>query len=184
MLNGIFKQSGQEHGRDGNVDVAIDLETPAYNILGFEYAPTSDEEKALLEESVAALEAGELLVLNPDAECTLVSATVQTTLAEEDLQKEGHDSDGEGHEEEGIDTDEESHDEEDSDEEKHDEQTHSDIDVSYNIECQAAENLESLDASNLFAQFPNFEDIQVQWISDTEQSAADLTPNETLLVFK
>jgi len=174
-------------------DVAIDLETPAYNILGFEYAPTSDEEKALLEEAVAALEAGGLLQLSPDAGCTLMSASVQTGFSEEghDSDEEGHHDDEEGHDEEGHDSDEKDHDEEGHhgdeeghDEESHGEETHSDIDVSYNLECQAPENIESLDASNLFAQFPNFEDIQVQWISDTQQSATDLTPDNPVLALK
>lgn len=163
-------------------DVAIDLETPAYNILGFEYAPTSDEEKALLAESVAALEAGGLLQLSPDAECTLVAANVETKFSEEAHDEEGHDEDEEGESEEGH--DEEGHDEEGHDEEGHDEESHSDIDVSYNLECQQPENIESLDASELFAQFPNFEDIQVQWISDTEQSATGLTPDNPVLAFK
>ena len=72
-------------------DVAIDLQTPAYNILGFEYAPTSDAEKALLAERIAALETGALLQFSPDAECTVVSASVQTGFSEEGHDAEGHD---------------------------------------------------------------------------------------------
>ncbi|MEM7125355.1 MAG: DUF2796 domain-containing protein [Chloroflexota bacterium] len=210
-------------------DVAIDLQTPAFNVLGFEYEPTSDEEKALMAESVAALEAGGLLQLSPEAGCTLVSATVQTAYSEEGhdeeshseeghdedaeghdgeghdedaeghSDEEGHDEDGEGHsDEEGHDEDAEGHDgeghdedaeghdgeghgEEGHDEDDHSEEVHSDIDVSYNLECQQPENLASVDASALFAQFPNFEDIDVQWISDTQQSAGELTPDNPTL---
>ena len=187
-------------------DVAIDLQTPSYNVLGFEYTPTSNEEKALLMESVSALEAGGLLLLSSDAGCTLVSASVQTTLLEESHGEEEHDEDGhdsdegdhgeEGHDEDGHDSDEEAHGEEDHDEDGHDsdeedhgeeghsEAVHSDIDVSYNLECQAPENIVELDASELFVQFPNFEGIQVQWVSDTQQSAADLTPDNPVLQFK
>lgn len=184
------EHGAHEHGAaalmiawSGN-EMAIDLQTPTYNVLGFEYAPTSDEEKALLMESVAALEEGGLLQLSPDAECTLVSASVQTEFTKEghDSDEEGHDK--EGHDEEGHDSDEEGHGEEGHDEESHDEETHSDIAISYNLECQQPDNIASLDASELFAQFPNFEDIQVQWISDTQQSAADLTPDTPVLSFK
>jgi hypothetical protein len=147
-------------------EMAIDLETPAYNVLGFEHAPASDEEQTLLEESVAALEAGDLLQLNPDAECTVVSADVQTTLSEEEHAAE------EEHEEEGH------------EEEEHEEEVHSDIDVAYTITCQQPENIASVDASALFAQFPNFEEIEVQWVSDTQQSAADLTPENPVILFK
>jgi len=171
-------------------DVAIDLETPSYNILGFEYAPSSDEEKALLAESMAALESGELLTLSPDAGCTVISVDIQTSFEEKghNEDEEGHNEDEEGHneDEEGHNEDEEGHneDEEGHNEDDHDEEIHSDIDVSYNLECEQPENIASLDASQLFAQFPNFEDIQVQWISDTEQSAADLTPDNPVLELK
>ncbi|MEZ4705714.1 MAG: DUF2796 domain-containing protein [Caldilineaceae bacterium] len=151
-------------------EMAIDLQTPAYNVLGFEYAPTSDEEKAALAESVAALEAGTLLQFSPDAECTLVSASVQTGFSEEAHNEEGHSEEG--------------HDEEGHDEEAHSAETHSDIDVSYNLTCQQPENIASLDASALFAQFPNFEEIEVQWVSDTQQSAAHLTPDNPVLSFE
>ena len=159
------EHEAHEHGAaelmiawSGN-DLAIDLQTPAYNVLGFEYAPTTDAEQALLDESVAALEAGELLQFSPDANCTLISVTVETELAEE-----AHEEGEEMQETEG--------------------ETHSDIDASYNIQCQQPDNLESLDVSKLFAQFPNFEDLRAQWVSDVQQSAKDLTPDDPILSFE
>lgn len=304
-------------------EMAIDLETPAYNVLGFEYAPTSDEEKALLEESVAALEAGDLLQLNPDAECTVVSADVQTTLADE-AHEETHSEEAHEHEEEkspvehackhlaegpevavtaaaaadlagttavtgthirldvtlaasegyiaytaaeageyifyadsavtlalqhadgemiqpestlaadaladcpsfvtaftfdlaagdnilaitnadgssettlvhlvveavGGDHEHGEHEDEDEaghadhDEEGHAEEVHSDVDAAYNLTCRQPENIASIDAGALFAQFPNFAEIEVQWVSDTQQSAGDLTPENPVLSFE
>jgi hypothetical protein len=136
-------------------ELAIDLETPAYNVVGFEYTPTSEEEKALLDESVAALEAGDLLQFSPGADCSFTSAVVQTELSEA------------AHEEE-VEA----------------EETHSDIDVAYAVQCQNPDDLESLDASGLFARFPNFEALQVQWISDTQQSATELTPDDPVVSFR
>ena len=159
------EHEAHEHGAaelmiawSGN-ELAIDLQTPAYNVLGFEYAPATDAEQALLDESVAGLESGELLNFSPDANCTLISATVATDLAEE-----AHEEDEETHEAE--------------------EETHSDIDVSYNIQCQQPDKLESLDISKLFAQFPNFEALRAQWVSDVQQSAKDLTPDDPVVSFR
>lgn len=159
------EHGAHEHGAaelmiawSGN-ELAIDLETPAYNVFGFEYAPKTDAEKALVDESVAALEAGDLLQFSPDANCTLTSAKIETKLAEE-----AHEEEEEGHEAE--------------------EETHSDIDVSYNIQCQHPDKLESLDVSKLFDQFPNFESLRAQWVSDTAQSAKDLTPDDSILSFE
>ena len=159
------EHGAHEHGAaelmiawSGN-DLAIDLQTPAYNVLGFEYAPSTDVEQALLDQSVADLESGDLLQFSPDANCTLMSAAVKTELAEE-----AHEEDEEAHEAE--------------------EETHSDIDVSYNIQCQQPDKLESLDVSKLFGQFPNFEALRAQWVSDDQQSAKDLTPDDPVLSFE
>ena len=45
-------------------EMAIDLRTPAYNVVGFEYVPTTDAEIALLEESIAVLEEGTLSLIH------------------------------------------------------------------------------------------------------------------------
>jgi len=142
-------------------ELAIDLETPAYNVLGFEYVPSSESEKSLFDESVATLEAGDLMQFSPDAHCTLISAVVQTRLAEEE------------HEEA-----------EDHEEHSDEEETHADIDVAYSVQCENPDELESLDVTALFTHFPNFEALQVQWISDTQQSATELTAEDAVLSFK
>ncbi len=155
------EHGAHEHGAatltiawSGN-ELAIDLETPAFNVLGFEYAPTSEEEKSLLDESVAALEAANLLQLSPKANCTFTSAVVQTDLSEAANAEEDEET-----------------------------ETHSDIDVAYAVQCQNPDELESLDADGLFARFPNFVALQVQWVSDTQQSALELTADDPIVSFK
>ncbi len=133
-------------------ELAIDLETPAFNVLGFEHAPGSQDEQDLLDESVAALQTGDLLQLSPEADCSLVSADVHTDLADAE-------------EEDG-------------------QETHSDIDVSYLVQCQNPGELQAVDAGELFSQFPNFEALQVQWVSDSNQSAAELTAEDPILSFE
>ena len=62
--------------------------------------------------------------------------------------------------------------------------THSDIEAAYSVECQQPDQLTELDITALFSQFPNFEDLQVQWVSDTQQSADTLTSDNTTLSFE
>lgn len=135
--------------------LAVDLDTPAFNVLGFEYTPASDEEIAFADESVAFLESGAFLQFSPDANCALVSADIHTQFSEDT------------HEDEA---------------EK--ESTHSDIEAAYIIECEQPDDLTTLDMSDLFNQFSNFADLQVQWVSDTQQSADTLTPTNTVLSFE
>lgn len=129
-------------------ELVIDLNTPAYNVLGFEYAPLTIQQEVLLEESIAAFQTGDLLVLSPDAGCEMSLIHVETDI-EDDNRLDGA--------------------------------THSDFEVMHNIECQNPSALESVDAGPLFSRFPNFETVQVQWVSDTTQSAKELTQNDTIV---
>ena len=141
-------------------EIAIDLQTPAFNVLGFEYAPVSEEEKTLLSESVAALAAGNLLQLDPSAGCTLVEADVDSELLGDD------------------------HGDEEHADEDHGDEVHNDMTAAYLFICEQGDEVRSLDASPLFARFPNFEAIRVQWLSETQQSAATLSPEEPVLSFE
>jgi hypothetical protein len=145
-------------------EIVMELETPAFNVLGFEHAPSTTAEEELLAESVAMLQEGNLLqILAADAECTLSDAVVNTTIGEDEHE----------HEEEG----EAEHEEEEG-------EVHSDIDVSYTFQCQNPEQIEMVDAGELFAQFPNFEELEVQWVSDTQQSSAELTPDNPIVTLE
>jgi hypothetical protein len=57
--------------------------------------------------------------------------------------------------------------------------SHSEITVSWVFECENADDVSQVDAAGLFAEFPNFEDVDVQWVSESEQSAAELSPSAT-----
>lgn len=157
---GVREHDAHEHGAAelsvawSGSELAVDLDTPAYNILGFEYAPSSSEEQAILDETIAALEAGDLLQFSPEADCTVMSASVETELDEAE-----HSEDEEA-------------------------EVHSDIVVSYNVQCQNPDRLEMLDLTRLFERFPNFEDLRAQWISDTSQSAKQLTAADPVIAFE
>lgn len=148
-----------EHGQAtltiawSGTDLAIDLQIPAYNILGFEYAPSTGADKELLSESIATLKTGGLMRLTPEAECAIVAADVETELTET----------------------EDDHGEE--------EKSHSDFDVFYSVQCKKPDELVAVDASGLFTAFPNFAAIRVQWISDSGQAAKTLTAEDAILSF-
>lgn len=57
--------------------------------------------------------------------------------------------------------------------------SHSEITVSWVFECENADDVSQVDAAGLFAEFPNFEDVDVQWVSESQQSAAELSPSAT-----
>lgn len=61
---------------DGN-EMAIDLDGPAANLIGFEHQPSTPEQTAVLAKTLELLRVGDALFLTPaDANCRMVSAAV------------------------------------------------------------------------------------------------------------
>ena len=95
--------------------VLIGLESPAANIVGFEHAPASAEERAALDRAMATLKDGaRLFHLPAEAGCRLVEATVETPLT------------GEAGEAAGA-------------------EAHADIDAEYRFECAEPDRLAQME---------------------------------------
>jgi len=123
-------------------EVAIDLISPTFNVFGFEYEPTTDDDIAIEADRTEVISDAGIMAINSEAGCTLVEP------AETEVEREG---------------------------------SHSEITVSWVFSCENPDAIEQIDASELFAAFPNFEDVDAQWISESDQSADELTPASTTL---
>lgn len=143
-------------------EIEVDLDTPGFNLFGFEHEPTTDEESQIVAGAVQALESGDLLILNSEAACRVTDVAVTTDMS--------HEGDGDAE-----------HDESDHEEE---DEVHSDAEAQFSYVCDSPEAIRLLDLSALFDRFPNFETLNVQWISDTSQSAAELTAESPVLNFQ
>lgn len=126
-------------------EVAVDLISPTFNVFGFEYEPTTDEDLAIETDRTAALIAPGMIAINDEAACSLANP------AETAVEREG---------------------------------SHAEITVSWAFTCANPDEIGEVDLSGLFAEFPNFEDIDAQWISDTNQSAAELTPSSAIVTLE
>ncbi len=62
--------------------------------------------------------------------------------------------------------------------------SHSEIVASWSFTCENPDEITTVDATELFASFPNFEDIDAQWISATDQSSAELSPDSPTLALE
>jgi len=123
-------------------DFIIDLISPAQNIYGFEYVPSTDEDKAIVEDRNKALSAPGIVAINAEADCQLAGDV------KIDLEIEG---------------------------------SHSEVTTSWNFICENIDQIKQLDAGGLFEEFPNFEDVDAQWASNSGQSSAELSPTATIL---
>jgi len=145
---------------DGN-SLAIELDTPAANLLGFEHAPRDAAEEAVLGQAVERLHQAEAVFTLPQAAgCEVETAEVASALL-------GHDEHGH------LDTN--AHEGETGHE-------HADMELSYQFRCARPEALEGVTVS-LFALFPATEALEVQLITPHGQSAAELTADAPRLRF-
>lgn len=137
--------------------LAIELESPAFNIVGFEHKPSSAEQEQAIHTAEATLQdAMRLFALPSDAGCQLAKVDVEWSLADD------HD---EEHEQPST-----------KQKDEHAEDTHSEFHVQYAFQCTAPDRVDGIDVL-LFQHFPNMQEIEAQVIGPNGQTALELTPN-------
>ena len=154
-----------EHGHghlnlvlDGN-RLMIELQAPAADLVGFEHAAKSDEEKAQYAQAVARLNQPDALFRFAQAAgCKLTQQESNTANKTHDHEK----SDG-GH-----------------DDHHHDDAGHADMGAMYTYTCAQPDKLTGLEAT-LFSVYPSLEKLSVQGILPGSQTAAELTPSANKL---
>ncbi|MBU0656797.1 MAG: DUF2796 domain-containing protein [Gammaproteobacteria bacterium] len=166
---GHEEHGAHEHGAAtlslavGDEGMEIMLESPAANIVGFEHAASTDEDKQKLADAKARLEAGaDLFSINPEAECTLKTAeVVSTLLGNAEAEKEEHAK----------------HDHEEGEKEG---ETHNDMDVTWSFACAKPAELKEV-TTKLFAAFPEgLQKVKAEWVTDKGASSQELDKDSTL----
>lgn len=172
------QHDSHEHGHAAlnlvqeNQTVQLMFESPAVNIVGFEYMPKNTEQHRKVTDAIERLKQGEtLFVFSKEAQCIQTSVEVETALSEMTEHKEEHHDEYE----------EEHHDEHDA---EHDDENegHSEFVASYQFECQRPDALKSLTVK-LFEYFPQTEEIDSQLVTGKRQFGAELSPGNTFIKF-
>lgn len=135
--------------------VAIELEAPGADIVGFEHAAESDADRAAIAAATARLEDPLALFVMPAAAgCTLVSATVALHAGGED-EGQAHGGAHAG---------------------KHDhagEDGHSEFHAEYRIDCADPSQLTRIEM-RYFEAFPNAEELDVQMVTEKGATAVEV----------
>lgn len=143
--------------QDGN-GVFISLNTPLYNVLGFEHMPKTDTERVKARRVTSLLKANGLFLFSDDAQCKRSAHKIYSEV----LNPHSHGPQG--------------------DHQQHDhESEHSDLRVAYEFECEKPAALKEIEV-RVFRQFPSFEKIEVQALFPSGQIGASLTPKNNILV--
>ena len=142
----------------------LQLESPAMNIIGFEYQPTTEADIQSVKAAQNTLSnAAELFAFSSAAQCRLTSVSIENAL----LKGSGaHDHD---------------HDHESQPAAEIAEHQHNDISAHYQYHCATPAQLNSIDLAGLFKLFTQTEKIQVQLIVGDHQQGAELSAKNTSL---
>lgn len=136
--------------------LTIELDTPLFNVLGFERHPETALQKAKTETVENQLgNVQELFTFNAEAGCVLISGRKDITLFQD-----AHD------------------DHDDHDESQDHAATHKDILLQYQYQCAKPSSLTSLTV-NLFEFFPDMSDIDVTYLGPSTQKQVSLTRENT-----
>lgn len=176
--------------------LAIEMETPGADILGFEHAAKAAEDKATVEKARKILnDPATLFGLSGAAGCTLTDADIEIGADEEHADDHsGEDHRGDDHDKHAD--DEHGHDEHsDEDHDKHadddhghddhaDEETsHSEVHAQYTLTCGAPSKITGLDLTEFFAAFPNAEELDAAILTDDGQASGEITADSPKLTF-
>jgi len=138
----------------------VELESPAMNLLGFEHAPHTEEQRQLVKKTQQQLASVGQLFSFDGGQCQLLTADVEMASMEGD--HEGHRE--MAHDEHGD------HDESEAE--------HSDIEAEYVFNCLQPATLIAIDVT-LFNQFPGVEELDAQWVVRAFQGGKTLNPENS-----
>ena len=145
--------------------IQMEFETPLYNLIGFEYAPQTDEEKARILDVEKRLSQPETLFsFNSEAKCTFETLDGKVALFPK---KTEHLTDHQGHEK---------HDNDHHDEHNHD-KTHADIKLNYAATCGNLDKLQTIKVL-FFKDFQNMTDVELVYLGPSQQIGAELSPSK------
>ncbi len=159
------QQNAHQHGKAelaiaiSKEDVIIELHSPAHNILGFEHQPKTEKQQQLLANAITRLKTTDnILIIPKSAQCKLKSVEVESPFSHKN--DEIHHHEEEAHEE-----------------------AHSEFEVIYQYQCGDNKHLTNVNLKPLFENFPGFEQLDVQWLSNNKQSAKTLSINNSHIDF-
>ncbi|NAZ47517.1 DUF2796 domain-containing protein [Vibrio toranzoniae] len=200
LANEEFRSHGAHvHGQvevniaqDGQ-ELLVEVTAPGADVVGFEHAPETTEQKKVLEQAIAQLNKPDELFSFNNASCTLKFKSVTNSLEGDHNEHEGHDHAEHGHDNhEGHDHAEHDHDdhkdhahaEHDHDDHKghdhaehdhaeheghdHSEGSHGEFTVEYHYQCSDVAKLDTV-STQWFSKFSNTEKMTVNLLTDTAQ---------------
>ena len=147
--------------QDGQ-ELLVEVTAPGADVVGFEHAPETAEQKKVFEQAIAQLNKPEELFGFNNASCTLKFKSVTNTLEDDHDDHAGHDH------AEGEHDDHEGHDHAEHDHDDHSEGGHGEFTVEYHYQCSDIEKLDTVN-TQWFSKFSNTKSMTVNLLTDSAQ---------------
>ena len=172
-----------EHG-SANLNIAIDnkviaihFESPAVNIIGFEYQPNDEAQRSLISAAKSKLSNfANSYELQGEPNCLMISSSADWVSEH----SESEHSESEHSESEHSESEHSEHSEQDETVGASLETEHAEFVVEFELQCEQINNLTAIDVS-LLALFPAIDEIDTQVIYTGGQIKQELTRNNTLI---
>ena len=185
-VHGVVEVNIAQDGKD----LLMEVHAPGADVVGFEHAPQTDEQKAAIENAISKLNSPDSTwMLTANAQCQLVDSQVTETLTSQEGDAHGHDHDKHDHDDHGHDHDHDKHDHDDHghdhdkhDHDDHDHGAHGEFSAQYTYKCGDIDKLTEV-KSQWFTHFPTTERITINAITDKGQKGGSLTPNSVTFSF-
>lgn len=153
------EQQPHQHGHaqlqmaveNNNVDLI--LTSPAYNVLGFEHEPRTEQQKQTLENARQWLTT-QALIAPAGGNCTVESASMDFSAKAAEQGQHDHDH----HHDETM-------------------NEHANIEVSQVLNCKSADIGGQL-TTPLIAQFPEIQELDVEWVTNSRQGSTKLSSSD------
>ena len=166
--------------------IQMELDSPAFNIVGFEHTPSNANEEEKVALMLAQLKMGSMLFTFPAAaKCQLVNVDISSGLFEASHSDEDdHDSDSDHSDDEDDhgSVSDHSDDEDDHENDHENDSGHSDIEASWTYSCENPLLVRKVEFP-LFSYFENLTDLDVDFIMDAGQGSIELSPGNSVISF-
>jgi len=165
-------------------ELTFDIETPAHNFVGFEHQPKSRKKKKIVKKVAKLLKQPNQLFSLDNSSCQVEETKIDSPFESiENDHDHGHDHGHKHGSEKHSDEKKDSH-KDHSEHDDHNEETHSEYSLHYRFDCTELKESLTVDLAPIFNQFPNLENLKVQWLSETKQFSKVATRNNTNLILK
>ena len=166
-------------------ELVAELDTPLYNLLGFEHAPETDAQREAVRAAEAALgDARRMVAVNPEAGCSALPPEPVRLFNSADSRDHGHGHDGEhdggDHDDRHDDGQSDGHGDGSHSHGDADHSGHRDVLVSYSYSCGSPSELSRVSVGVLDA-FPLIDELDVVYLGPDTQRSFSLSQGSTTI---